>query len=71
MSCAAVMNSRSTRVAQDDSQAVRDLLPRCAPDDVHGAGLAEHDHRFVLLDDDAGLAPGLAVARCRDGAREH
>lgn len=35
-----------------DPQAVRDLLPRCAPDDVHGAGLVEHDHRFVLLDDD-------------------
>lgn len=33
-----------------DPQAIEDLLPRCAPDDVHAAALGTHEHRFVLLD---------------------
>lgn len=35
-----------------DPQAITELISRCAPDDVHGAAITEHEQRFVLLDGD-------------------
>lgn len=39
-----------------DPRAVADLLPRCAPDDVHGAALTSYEHPFVLLEDETPTA---------------
>ncbi|WP_134322786.1 hypothetical protein [Cumulibacter soli] len=43
-----------------DPEAVAELLPRCAPDDVRGLALTEHEHLFVLLDE--GERPTAAAA---------